>query len=315
MRICHIFRFNIELLVSTRQFPSSAIRLSEINHEKKVVKVPRHIIEARRLKLEKMLATHRYLPIQEVCRRLNISEATARRDLESLARRGRLTRTHGGALREFNERFPSFSERQKRAQAAKEALARAALRVIEPHRTLFLDSGTTIAAVAAELAAASPGPLRILTVNLPAAEILSGCQELEVHLTGGQIFQRQSVLLGEAVLRSVERWHFDVAFLSAEGMDAEGLWNSQVDIVAHQHAVLRRARHHIFLLDRGKLGRRAAHFLLPWAAVDHLLTDAPAGRLAKEAPGAMRSAWNPQAPSPFRLDQEENSSEIPVHFL
>ncbi|MCX7868773.1 MAG: DeoR/GlpR family DNA-binding transcription regulator [Terrimicrobiaceae bacterium] len=279
------------------------------------MRVPRHVIEARRLRLENLLATHRYLPIQDVCKKLGISEATARRDLEALAQQGRLTRTHGGALLEFNERFPSFAERQKRAASSKEELARAALGVIAAGQTVFLDSGTTVAALAAALAAAPREPLRVLTVNLPAAEILSGCCGVEVHLTGGQMFQRQSVLLGEAVVRSIERWRFDVAFLSAEGMDAEGLWNSQLEIVAHQHAVVRRALHHVFILDRGKIGRRAAHFLLPWAAVDHLLTDASPARVASEAPAAARLLWEPRLPAPFRLDAEGAAGEIPVHFL
>ena len=279
------------------------------------MKVPRQVIENRRQRLEKLLAAHRYLPIQEVCQKLGISQATARRDFQALAREGRITRTHGGALLEFNERFPSFSERQKRAMKAKDVMARAARGVVESGATVFLDSGTTVAAVASELALAPQEGLRILTVNLPAAEILSGCRGVEVHLTGGQMFQRQSVLLGEEVVRSVERWHFDLAFLSAEGMDEQGLWNSQLEIVAHQHAVVRRARHHVFLLDRTKLGRRASHFLLPWAAVDHLLTDAKAEKLKKEAPGALRALWEANEPPPFRLDLKTNSGEIPVHFL
>ncbi len=279
------------------------------------MKVPLHVVEARRKRLEKLVAAHRYLPIQEVCKRLGISEATARRDLAELQRQGRLTRTRGGALSDFNERFPSYNERFRRGYRSKQAMAGAVQAAIVPGGTYFLDSGTTIAYLAEALAEASRGPIRILTVNLPAAEILARHKEIEVFLTGGQILQRQSVLLGEAVCKSVESWHFDAAFLSAEGMNAEGLWNSQLAIVAHQHAVVRRSRHNLFLLDRSKLGRKAAHFLLPWPAVDHLVTDAPRKEVAAVSPAASRLHWHPSDPIPFSPDPPPEEADIPVHFL
>lgn len=279
------------------------------------MKVPLHVVEARRKRLEKLVATHRYLPIQDVCKRLGISEATARRDLAELQRQGRITRTRGGALSDFNERFPSYNERFRRGYRSKQLMARAALGAIVPGGTYFLDSGTTIAYVAEALAEAPRGPVRILTLNLPAAEILAQHKEYEVFLTGGQILQRQSVLLGEGVIKSVEAWHFDAAFLSCEGMDAEGLWNSQLAIVAHQHAVVRRSRHNVFLLDRGKLGRRAAHFLLPWPAVDHVITDAPRKEVSEICPAGARVHWHTSEPPPFPPGPPSESPEIPVHFL
>ena len=48
------------------------------------MKVPLHIVKARRARLAQMLKEHQYLPVGEVCARLGISEATARRDLEEL---------------------------------------------------------------------------------------------------------------------------------------------------------------------------------------------------------------------------------------
>jgi DeoR/GlpR family transcriptional regulator of sugar metabolism len=279
------------------------------------MKVPRHVVEARREKLGKLVASEHYLPLQEVCKRLGISAATARRDLAALHREGRIQRTHGGALSEFNERFPSYHERQRRAQHSKTALARAALSIIRPNGTYFFDSGTTLSYLASALADNPCGPIRILTVNLPVAELLAPFKEIEVYLTGGRMFARQSVLLGEAVGRSIESWRFDAAFLSAEGMDAEGLWNSQLAIIAHQHAVVRRAHRNVFLLDRSKFGRTAAHFLLPWPAVDCLLSDAPPSGVARFSEAAVRAHWHPSQAAPFPPESDETSSGLPVHYL
>ncbi|GAB4172768.1 MAG: DeoR/GlpR family DNA-binding transcription regulator [Terrimicrobiaceae bacterium] len=279
------------------------------------MKVPLHIVQARREKLEKLLASERYLPISEVRKQLGISEATARRDLAALEREGRITRTRGGALGEFNDRFPSYSERQRRGARSKSRMAAAALTVLRPGGTYFFDSGTTVSYLADALAEKPPGPMRILTVNLPAAEVLAAHREIEVHLTGGQMLPRQSVLLGGGAIRSIEGWTFDAAFLSAEGMDGEGLWNSQLSIVAHQHAVVRRARKNIFLMDRTKANHRAAHFLLPWGAVDCVLSDATRETMAGMGREALQAHWLPGNPVPFDCEVDSEPDTLPVHYL
>ena len=186
------------------------------------MRVPLHIVEARRDKLAQLIETHRYLPLRELCERLGVSEATARRDLAELAKRNVVKRTHGGALAEYNERFPSFNERRSLGGAGKQKVAKAAARFIEPGGTYFLDSGTTIFAMAEFLRDAPVTPATIVTSNLPVGELLAGVEGLSVYLTAGQILGRQSVLLGETALHSLEFWNFDIAFLSAEAANAEG---------------------------------------------------------------------------------------------
>ena len=48
------------------------------------MKVPLHIVLARRERLAQIIEQHRYLPVKELCRRLEVSEATLRRDLAAL---------------------------------------------------------------------------------------------------------------------------------------------------------------------------------------------------------------------------------------
>ena len=67
---------------------------------------------ARRKSLAELLENHRYLPLAEVCARLGISQATARRDLRVLVREKKITRTYGGALGTFDATFASFADRR-----------------------------------------------------------------------------------------------------------------------------------------------------------------------------------------------------------
>jgi DeoR/GlpR family transcriptional regulator of sugar metabolism len=90
------------------------------------------------------------------------------------------------------------------------------------------------------------------------------------------LLRRQSVLVGPAARKALEFYHIDMAFLGAEGVDAEGGWNSQEDVVELQKGLIANARQVILCADSTKLGRRAPVFLALWREIDLLVTDATA---------------------------------------
>ncbi len=289
------------------------------------MKVSLHIVQARRERLAQLLEQHRYLPVRELCRRLGVSEATARRDLAALVQEKKITRTHGGALSEFNDRFPSFRERQGHASRAKGKIAKAALAFIEPNRTYFFDSGTTIFALAEAFRDHPITPVTIVTSNLPVGEMLASIPGVQVFQVAGQLLHLQSTLLGETAQKSLENWRFDVAFLSAEGMNAEGVWNSQAAIVDQQKVVLRRSDRNVFCIDNSKLNRKVPHFLVGWDQVTKLLTDVPHEKLRRAGiqidGNRYASALGSHAPATPIADgnppdaEDENDDEFPIHIL
>lgn len=243
------------------------------------MRVANHIVEKRRQELARLLARQRYLPVADICRRLGISEATARRDLASLEREQRIQRTFGGAVSFFNERFPSFQQRLDKNQRAKRLLARRALNLLRPGMVCFLDTGTTTYHLAEQIRDSPVVPLVVVTASLPVAELLAEVEGIEVHLLGGQLVVRQSVLLGPAARAALGIWKFDLAILSAEGMDERGLWNSQAEIVLLQQEVIRRAKKSVAILDGSKLGRSTPHQLVAWPDSVQLLSEAPNRKL------------------------------------
>ena len=278
------------------------------------MRVPIHIVEARREKLAALIERYRYLPIGELCRHLGVSEATARRDLAALASKNKVKRTHGGALAEFNERFPSFRERQASGARSKAKVARKAAGFLKPGGTYFLDSGTTLFALAEAFREAPVGPLTIVTSNIPVGELLSSIPELSVYLTAGQILGRQSVLLGETARRSLEFWSFDIAFLSAEAANQD--FNSQDSIVQQQLVAIRRSTRAVYCLDSSKIGASAPFLLKKWRDVDFLLTDASEEKLARAgiSPGMVPLlSCHPDAPLPDIVSPSK--SAFPIHFL
>ena len=288
------------------------------------MKVPLHIVQARRERLAQIIEQHRYLPVKELCGRLGVSEATLRRDLAALVREKKITRTYGGALHEFNDRFPSFRERQSQSARGKARAVQPALVLFEPNRTYFFDSGTTIFALAEAFRDHSVTPVTIVTSNLPVGEMLASIPGVQVFQLAGQLLHLQSTLLGETARKSLEFWNFDVAFLSTEGMDAQGLWNSQTAIVEQQKVVLRRSTRTVFCIDGSKLNRQAPFFLLPWDQVDMLLTDLPNEKLVRAGIHLTESqrvpAFAREISGRKQLDSSSvaspcTESEYPIHIL
>jgi DeoR/GlpR family transcriptional regulator of sugar metabolism len=246
------------------------------------MRVAKHVVEARRRRLAELLQRHRYLGIADLCKEFGISEATVRRDLVFLEKGNLITRTYGGALADYNLRFPSFRRRRSQGMDGKQLIAQRALNLLRPELVIYLDAGTTVFTLAEAIHLAPIRPLTCVTSNLPAADVLAEVEGVSVHLLGGQVLRRQSVLLGEASCRSAAHWKFDLALLGAEGMTREGVWNSSPAVVALQKAVIANSRATVALLDRAKLGRTAPTFLGGWDTLTALLTDAPEEALVDE---------------------------------
>lgn len=243
------------------------------------MRVPRHVVDARQARLAELLQTHGYIPISEICRLLDVSEATVRRDLESLSKSKRITRTHGGALADFNARFPSFLERVSINGEGKKQISRQALSIIRQGMTCFFDSGTTIHTLAMALREQPVRPLTAVTNNLHVAMVLSDIDGVRVHMIAGQMLPRQAVLLGDAACKSVANWDFDAAFIGAEGITREGIWNTTTDIVKLQTVVSKKSRLLAVCLDRTKVNRSAQEFLFAMPKNGRLLTDASSSDL------------------------------------
>lgn len=238
--------------------------------------------EARRERLRGLLREETYLPLARVCELLGVSEATARRDLASLVEMRQARRTHGGALSpyagalgDFERFFPTFEQRRGQHAAAKRAIARAAAGLIRGGMTVFLDAGTTCFAIAEAVEAEPPGgdEVTVLTHNLAAAIKLAGVVGVRVEVLGGRLLPRQAALFGDEACRAVSARRVDLALVGGEGFAAEGVYNSQEDVVRLQRAAMAAAARTVMVLDAAKLGVVGPVQLSGWGACG-LVTDA-----------------------------------------
>ena len=245
------------------------------------MRVPQSVVDSRRKLLAELLDRGRYLPLEQICRRLSISAATARRDLSELEKTGRIQRTPGGALARFTSRFPTFSERLALQSPAKQGLARQVLPYLLSGFTVYIDGGTTPYALARMLPEAEIPGLRVVTNSLPVVEFLASTP-VSVHILGGDMVPRQSLLIGSHAVRAMQAWKFDVSVFGAEGVTRQGVWNSAAEVVALQRAAMARSRQSFVLVTAEKLGHSTGSFLGPLGKNFRLITDASPRQLATQ---------------------------------
>ncbi|MGF1678316.1 MAG: DeoR/GlpR family DNA-binding transcription regulator [Candidatus Methylacidiphilales bacterium] len=243
------------------------------------MKRSREEVNTRRARLALMIGQEGYLPIRELCQRMNISEATLRRDLSVLDQEQRITRTRGGALTDSHPRFPTYAQRRQSRWEEKQRLGRLALSLLTEGSTCYFDAGTTVSAVAEALVERPVPGLIVVTPSIPVAEILSNSPGIEVFIPGGQLFPRESVLLGDRAQDALQAWTFDTAILGVQAFNAAGLWNTREIVVRLQQAARARSRRCYYCADSSKCGEQGDIFLSNWSPRMELLTTTPPSRL------------------------------------
>jgi DeoR/GlpR family transcriptional regulator of sugar metabolism len=224
--------------------------------------------------------------VEELAAKTGVSPSTVRRDLDRMRVEGQVARTYGGAIvtSPFQER--SVVESARHGRAAKAAIARAALPLVPLEGRIFLDAGTTCAALAALLAARTPegdapgGGLTVVTRGLEIAVALAD-SGVAVELLGGRLRRMSHALVGPLASLALDRMAFDVAFLGADAVDpARGVGEPTVEETVVKEQVAARTARTVVLADTSKLAERTAP---AWTVLEGgwtLVTDAvesPAG--------------------------------------
>jgi DeoR/GlpR family transcriptional regulator of sugar metabolism len=226
---------------------------------------------ARQKRINDYLQQVEFASLEELAKQVEASVSTVRRDLASLEGSGQIRRTHGGArlVNPASEEF-TFSFRDTRQLAEKEAVGRACAELIKPNETVIIDAGTTTYHVARHLEPKTP---QIITNSLPIANHFAAANRVELVVSGGVIYPRLGVLVGPLAVEAFSKIHADVAIMSAGGVTLEGITNSHGLLIEIQLAMIRAAQRVIFCFDSSKLGRKSVSFLCDLDCIDTIVTD------------------------------------------
>jgi DeoR/GlpR family transcriptional regulator of sugar metabolism len=191
--------------------------------------------------------------VAELGSRLDVTEMTIRRDLESLEENGALTRFHGGAkLARGSSYEPPLPVREKTHSEQKRAIARRVAELIDDGDTVILDGGSTGLALAEALI---DRHLTVCPLSLRVAWALSRSSTIDLLVPPGSVRHGELSLSG-AETTDYLRWHrFDHYLMTASGLSVEiGLSEWNLEDAAVKRAALGAAAETIVAIDSSKVG-------------------------------------------------------------
>jgi len=227
----------------------------------------------RQAKVRELLRSRQTVSIAELAAMFGVSEMTIRRDLNRLERTGQVRRTHGGVMPADRMVFEfDFAARRQANCRAKQAIAREALKLIEPVNRVILDTGTTTLELAHCLKGFSG--LTVITPSLAVASELQFSEGIQTVLLGGLIRRGSPNLSGTVTENVLDMFAVDIAFQGADGIGVDGaLYTADMRISRVDQKIRKRAERTYILADSSKIGRTALarHGFLQ--QVDGLITD------------------------------------------
>ncbi len=220
--------------------------------------------------------------VEDLSRRLGVSAATVRRDLDQLEQSGAIRRVHGGAVSvESRLDEPLFEDKTSLAVREKRRIAEAALEFVEAGDTIYLDGGSTVLELARLLRERTN--LTVVTNSLHAAHELAG-RGPRLIVIGGELRRLSQTLVGPLTRLVLQELHLDKAFMGTIGFALkEGLTTTDPSEAFTKQIVAGQARQVILLADSSKAGKVSFAKAGRWDQVHVLITDRQMDkRLAKE---------------------------------
>lgn len=218
------------------------------------------------------------LSVTEIVEQFSISEATARRDLETLASQGKAQRVHGGVIA-VDQAPPELPILQRESEQAEEktSIGRAAAELINNGETVFLGSGTTVLETAKYLRERKN--LTVVTNSLPVLNALAGIKEITVVSLGGQLRESELSFIGHIAEQALAELRVDKVVMGTRGVSLEhGLTNDYLQETQTDRAILKIGREVIIVADHSKVNRVSTALLAPLKTTHTFVTDSKADK-------------------------------------
>ncbi len=204
-----------------------------------------------------------------------VSTMTLRRDLSGLEAMGQAIRIKGGVRSvkslEGGRQEDVYDRRLAVNAEAKAKIAALAVPFIETGRSIFMDSGTTMLALARLLPDTN---LSILTSCPHVALTVLKKYLPTVNIIGGQLNRLNATVCGSQAMDFVKGYNFDVAFVVPSAFSLEnGLSCGNDSECELKRYIIQNASMKIALVDSGKFGKSMPFTFASFSEIQILITD------------------------------------------
>ncbi|MGD8486784.1 MAG: DeoR/GlpR family DNA-binding transcription regulator [Chloroflexota bacterium] len=235
--------------------------------------------DERQLEIARYVEERGRARVTELAQRLGVSTVTVRKDLDVLADRGRVIRTHGGAIAPRVRRQDlTYEVRDQLQREEKSAIGAIAASQVGDGESIIIDASTTGLYLARELMHRGAGQsLTIVTNSIRIASELAIRPDISVLLMGGRVRGRSLSLVGQLGDAVLERVNVQKAFLGAGGLTIEeGLTETTEEEAQIKRAMVAAVREVYAIVDSSKWGRVASATFCRPEALTGVITDAGA---------------------------------------
>lgn len=229
--------------------------------------------EERRQEILKQLGQDGRVSVVELGQRFGVSEVTIRSDLQSLAERNLVVRTHGGAVPATPDLYHlSLASRRLRQVQEKSRIGEAGAALVMDGDAIFLDSSSTALAIATRLK--HHHHLTIITNSLAVAQEMLDAPRVTVVLVGGTLRRDTASLIGTDGLEMLNKYHIPKGFFGAHGLSlVEGLTDVSADEADVKRPMVAMCRVSVAVLDATKWGQVGLTSFAPLDQVSTVISD------------------------------------------
>jgi DeoR/GlpR family transcriptional regulator of sugar metabolism len=221
------------------------------------------------------VAEHNEATLAELAEHFGVSQMTVYRDVEHLERMAAVRRVPGGVTSQPSTVFESNLQYRQTIQVQeKQAVARAAVKLVEPGMSIMLDDGTTIAPMLAELR--HRAPLTVISGFRPVLDALKDIENIELIALGGVYRERHDCVVGVLCEDMIRNLRADLFFMSPSAIGRGEILHQEQEMVGIKRAMMAASERRVLLSDHSKLGRTATHRVAGIDEFDHIFIDARA---------------------------------------
>lgn len=174
------------------------------------------IPEERKTEICNIVNTRKAVTVSELMTELDASEATIRRDLTELSKKGLIKKVHGGAVTIQNMITTDYKVSEKASINIddKERIARYAAELITDSDLVYIDAGTTTSFLIEYINA----PNAVFVTNAPFHAAKLASRGFSVYLTGGRVKSSTEALIGSMCLEALQRYNFTLGFFGTNAV-------------------------------------------------------------------------------------------------
>ncbi len=231
------------------------------------------LAEERRQEILNIVNAEGSVHVSELSKKMNVTEETIRRDLETLDQQQLLKRTHGGAVALENNRLElSFNLRKDKNSKEKKEIARKAISLINPGDTIFMDASSTSLYLARKLI--NMDHITIITNSIGIMFTLAENKNINIISTGGTLRAHSLSFVGPLTNGTIDKYFADKIFASCKGISPEhGATDSNELEIEVKKKMVKQSQQVIILADQNKFSQVGLSQFAAANQINYLITN------------------------------------------